>query len=156
MGILRSQEDGWTKEMAKFEQRDVVVGGTLVQPIPFVDGGKGGMPYAEYPKMLYRGESAMGGYRISGTRIVKSEAEELVAIGQGWSATQELALDEAPKRDRELAALAANRVNNEKWMSEAARSEAREADESTMAHVAVIPETPIRRGPGRPPKERES
>jgi hypothetical protein len=146
MGVLRSQEDGWTKEMARFEQRDVVVGGTLVQAIPFADGGKKDMPRAEYPKMLYQAESAMGGYRISGFKVVKSEGEELVACGQGWSVTQEQALAAGADRDRELAKLSANRAHSEKWMSDGARKEAAAADEATAAHLPTIPETPIRKG----------
>ena len=150
MGILRSQEDGWTKEMAKFEQRDVVVGGTLVMAIDYnhahpESGGKKGMPFQMYPKMLYQAEPAMGGYRISGCKTVKSEDEELIAMGQGWSSTQEEALAEAPKRQRALSELAANRVHNEQWMSDKARAEAQAADESSAQHLPEIPTTPIRK-----------
>lgn len=153
MGVLRAQEDGWTKEMAKFEQRDVIVGGTLVQALTAEQGGKKDMPFAEYPKMLYQGESAMGGPRISGCKIVKSEDEALIAVGQGWSVTQEAALAQVGARQQELARLSANRAHNDRWMSDGARKEADAVDEATMEHLPSIPETPIRRGPGRPPKE---
>jgi hypothetical protein len=143
LGVLRSQEDGWTKEMARFEQRDVVVGGTLVMAIPFADGGRKDAPFAAYPKMLYRAEADFGGPRVSGTKIVRSEDEEAIACGQGWCVRQEDALADVGRRQQELAALAANRAHTEKWMSEAAKAEARAADEATMEHLPSIPETPI-------------
>jgi hypothetical protein len=152
MAIQRAQEDAWTKEMAKWEQRPVMVGGTYVQPIPFSEGGRGGAPVTEFPKMLYRAESAMGGVRISGCKIVGDESSERLACGQGWSVTQEQAIAAVAAQELELAKLAANRVHNEKWMSDKAKAEAREADESTMQHLPAIPETPKKRM-GRPPKK---
>lgn len=143
MSIQRTQEDNWTKEMAKFEQRDVMVLGTFVQAIPVESGGRKGAPFAEYPKMVYRAESAEGGPRISAHKTVQSEADEHIAVGQGWSVTQEDAIDAVGARQLEHARLAANRVHNEKWMSEGAKAEAAKADESTIEHLPAIPETPI-------------
>jgi hypothetical protein len=145
VSIQRAQEDAWTKESAKWEQRDVMIGGTFVQAIPYTDGGKKDVPRTEYPKMLYRGESAPGGPRIAGKKIVQSEGEELLAHGQGWHAKQEDALAAVTAQELEYAKLAANRVHNEQWMSEKAKAEAQRVDESTMRHVPVIPETPITR-----------
>lgn len=144
MSIQRSQEDGWTKEMAKWEQRDVLVGGTFVQAIPFADGGRKDMPFAEFPKMIYRGESADGGPRIAACKVVESEGAQLVAIGQGWSLSQEAALEAVSAQQLEFARLAANRAHNDRWMSDKAKSEAQAVDEQTMQHLPVIPETPIR------------
>ena len=145
MAIERSQADPYVKEMAKWEQHDAFINGTFVQAIPISEGGRKGMPFAEFPKMLYRAQSEFGGYKISGCKVVGSEGEELVARGQGWSLTQEAALEAAPARDRELAELAANRAHNDRWMSEGARKEAQAADEATVKHLASIPETPIRK-----------
>lgn len=150
MGILRSQEDSFVKEMAKFEQRDVVIHGTLVQAIDYADGGRKGAPFAEYPKAVYRAESAEGGPRICAMKSVKDESDERIAVGQGWRPRQEDALALVEENQRELARLAANRAHNDKWMSEAARAEAQAADESTLQHLAAIPDTPIVR---RQPKE---
>ncbi len=139
--------------MAKWEQRPVMIGGktgTYVEPIPYAEGGRGGAPFEEYPKAMYRAESAMGGPRISGFREVRDEGAELLAKGQGWFVTQQEALADVPRQQREFARLAAERAANERWMSPAAQAEARAVDEATMEHVPVIPETPIRRGPGRP------
>lgn len=151
MGIQRSQEDNWTKEMAKWEQRPVLVNGTYVQPIPFAEGGRGGAPLTEYPKMLYRGESADGGPRIAGCKVVADSSQESLARGQGWSGTQEDALAAVAAQQLEAAKLAANRAYTERWMSEKAQAEARAIDESTIQHVPEIPVTPIKRR-GRPAK----
>lgn len=154
MAIPRAQEDGWTKEMAKWEHRPVMINGTYIQPVPFADGGKGGAPTVEFPKMLYRAEAADGGPRISGYTTARDEAHERQLIGSGWSVTQEAAIEAVHAQHLEFAKLAANRVHNEKWMSDKAKAEAREADESTMQHLPVIPETPKKRV-GRPPKKAE-
>lgn len=151
MAIQRAQEDAWTQEMAKWEARDVMVGGTFVQAIPVEQGGRKDAPRKEYPKMLYRGESAMGGPRIGGYKIVQDEGQEHIARGQGWSVTQEAALEAVGAQELEFARLAANRAHNETWMSDKARAEARAVDESTMQHLPVIPTTPIRKR-GRPVK----
>lgn len=154
MAIQRAQEDAWTKEMAKWEQRPVMVGGTYVEPIPFAHGGRGGAPLTEYPKMLYRAESAFGGVRIAGCKVVGDESEQRIACGQGWSVTQEAAIERVAAQELEFAKLAANRVHNEKWMSDKAKAEALEADESTMRHLPSVPETPKKRV-GRPAKKSE-
>lgn len=145
MGIQRAQEDSWTKEMAKWERIPVLVNGTFVQPIPVSEGGRGGAPLTEYPKMIYRGESADGGPRIAACKIVNDEGQERIACGQGWSVTQEDALASVFEQQREFARLAANRAYNDKWMSDGAKAEARAVDESTIEHLPVIPETPIRK-----------
>lgn len=146
MGILRSPQDGYINEMAKWEHRDVAVNDTLIRAIPFAGGGKGGAPFAEFPKAMYRAEPGDGGYQIAGYKQVGSEGEEAIARGQGWHLTQEDAMAGAEARQQELARLAANRAHTEKWMSEGARREAQAVDEATMQHVPVIPETPIRKG----------
>lgn len=150
MPIQRSQEDSWTKEMAKWESRPVLVGGTYIEPIPFEDGGRGGAPHQEYPKMLYRAELEMGGPRISATKIVHDANQEAVACGQGWCVRQDDAIADVPRRQLEMATLAANRAYSDRVMSGKAQAEAQAIDEVTMEHLPVIPEQPRRRGPGRP------
>jgi hypothetical protein len=145
VGIQRSQEDSWTKEIAKWEMRPVLVNGTYVEPIPVAMGGRGGAERTEYPKMIYRAESADGGPRIAGYKIVPDETQERVALGQGWSRSQEEALEAVTAQQLELAKLAANRAYNDKWMSDKARAEAAAVDESTIAHLPEIPRTPIRK-----------
>lgn len=149
MGIQRSQEDAWTKEQAKWEHRPVLVNGTYVEPIPFSAGGKGNAPFREYPKAMYRAESADGGPRINGMITVDDEQQERMQVSNGWSASQTDALDRVAAQNLEFARLAANRAYNDKWMSEAARAEAQAVDERTMQHLPSIPTTPIKKR-GRP------
>lgn len=149
MGIQRSQEDSWTKEMAKWEQRDVLVNGTFIQPLSIDQGGRKNAPYAEYPKMLYRASLADGGPRIDDTKIVLDEPAERLAVGSGWSVTQEAAIEAVHAQHREYARLAAERAATERWMSPNAQAEAARVDESTMQHVPSIPETPIKRRMGK-------
>jgi hypothetical protein len=151
VGIQRAQEDGWTKEMAKWEQRPVLVNGTFIQPIPMDQGGKANMPFQPFPKMLYKAESADGGPRISACKIVESEEAERLAIGQGWSDGQQAALDAVEARNKEFALLAAKRNYNDKWMSEGAKAESRAVEETSAVHLPVIPEAPIKKR-GRPAK----
>lgn len=145
MSIPRAQEDGWTKEMSKWEMRPVMVNGTYVQPIPYEQGGRGGAPVTEFPKMLYRAESAMGGPRISGYLIARDESHERQLLSQGYSVTQEQALEAVTRQQLEFAKLAANRAHNDKWMSDKAKAEAQAVDEATMEHLPAIPEKPIRK-----------
>ncbi len=155
MGIQRSQEDSWTKEMAKWEMRPVLVGGTYIEPIPVAMGGRGGAPFQEYPKSLYKAESADGGPRICAMHVVHDADQQIVAEGQGWSDGQERAIARVGENQREMARLAANRAHNDRWMSDAAKAEAQSVDETTMQHLPVIPETPIKKR-GRPVKVKET
>lgn len=144
MGIQRSQEDSWTREMRKWEQRPVLVSGTYIEPLPLEQGGKKDMPFQEYPKMLYQAESRDGGPRISDMFIVHNIDQELIQIGRGWSLSQEDALKHVEARQLEAARLDAERQHNERWMSGKASAEAAAIDEMTIEHVASIPETPIK------------
>lgn len=143
--IARTPQDGWTQEMAKWEHRPVYVNGAYIEPIPVANGGRLGADLAEYPKMIYQAESADGGPRVSGCKIVHDSQQEAVALGQGWHLSQEQAIAGVHARHLELARQAANRVHNEQWMSDKAKAEARDADESTMQHLPVIPVTPVRK-----------
>jgi len=131
--------------MAKHESRPVFLNGTYIEPIPISAGGHKDWPFQPYPKMLYKAESADGGPRICGTKVVEDEAQERMAIGSGWSDGQEAALERVEAQQLEFAKLAANRAYNEQWMSPKAKAEAAAVDETTMQHLPAIPETPIRR-----------
>ncbi len=145
MPIQRSQEDSWTKEMAKWEMRPVLVGGTFIEPISVANGGRGGADVTEYPKMLYRAESAEGGPQISGWILATNADHQRHLESQGWSDGQEQAIKRVHANDLEMARLAANRAHNDKWMSDKAKAEAQAVDETTMQHLPVIPETPVRK-----------
>jgi hypothetical protein len=146
MAIQQTKDDPYIRERAKWEMRPVEINGAFVQPIPFADGGRGGAPHAEYPKVLYRAEAAYGGPRIcEETRLVHDDGQERIAIGQGWHVDQREAIAAVHAAHLEHARLAANRAAHERGMSDNARAEAAAVDEATMEHVPSIPETPIRR-----------
>lgn len=145
MAIARGQDDSWTKEMAKWEQRPVFVNGAYIEPIPAAMGGRGGADRTEFPKMVFRAESADGGPRIAAFEIASDEAHERRLIGQGYSVTQEQAIERVHAQHREMARLAANRAHNDQWMSDKAKAEARAVDESTIEHLPAIPPKPIRK-----------
>ena len=88
------------------------------------------------------------------TRMTPIEYVTRLRIGRACSALMEgeKSIAAVAERELEMAKLAANRVYNERWMSEAAKAHAASADESTIEHLAEIPETPVRRSPGRPKK----
>lgn len=129
--------------MAKWEQRPVMVNGTYIEPISVANGGRAGADRTEFPKMVYRAESADGGPRIAGFKLAANESEERLLLGQGYFARQEDAINGVHAQQREMARLAANRAHNDKWMSDKAKAEAQAADESTIAHLAAIPVTPV-------------
>ena len=146
MGIQRSQEDSWTKEMAKWEQRPVLVAGTFIQPIPMDQGGHANLLFHEYPKRLYKAEAADGGPQIvDDNKTVHDEGQERVAIGQGWCVSQEDAIAAVHARHVDLGKLAANRNYNDRLMSDKARAESQAVEETSSVHLPVIPVTPIRK-----------
>ena len=150
MAIHRAPEDAYVKEQAKWERQSVMINGTYIEAVPVSQGGRKDFPLTEYPKALYRAESADGGPRISGYREVADEGQERLAKGQGWHESQEEALEAVTAQELEYARLAANRAHNDRWMSQKARDEAAVVDEATMQHLPSIPETPILK---RQPKE---
>lgn len=156
MGIARTQDDSYVKEMAKWEMRPVNVNGTYVEPLPVALGGRGGADRTEFPKMVYRAEAADGGPRIAGFQIARDESHERQLLAQGYAVTQEAAIAAVHAQHLEFAKLAANRAHNDKWMGDKAKAEASAADEATMQHLPSIPETPIRRRRGRQPKVKPS
>lgn len=131
--------------MAKWEHRPVLVNGTYIEPVPFGSGGKGDAPFQEYPKGMYRAESADGGPRICAYVIAKDEHEQRMLEGTGFAETQERAIERIAEVQLEMAKLAANRAHQDRWMGQKAKDEAAVVDEATMQHLAVIPETPIKR-----------
>lgn len=149
MGIHHSPQSAFVKEMAKWEHRPVMIGDTMIMPIPVDQGGKANAPFQPFPKMLYRAERADGGPQISGTLIVHSDTEEKRERERGWCEGPDAAIAAVKAEDLEFATLAANRAFQERRMSDHARAEAAAVDEATAQHVPVIPETPKR---GRPRK----
>jgi len=151
MSVARTAADPWTKEMAKWASRGVLINGAYIQPVKREDGGKKDHPFVEYPKALYRAESAMGGPQICEFKVAQDEAEERLLTGRGFAASQEQALANVSAQETEMARLAANRAYNDRWMGQKAKAEAAAVDEASMDHLGEIPPTPIRKRRGRAP-----
>lgn len=122
--------------------------------------GPGERPYQfrEYPKRMYRCEYVQGkGIDIVESHDVGDIHEERNLLSRGFSSTLQEAHDVAQAAITEAATLAAER-NFEiahGRLSEKAAAEVRAVEaEAGAVHVPMIPETPIRRDPGRPPKDR--
>lgn len=154
MGVAHSQASAYVKEMQKWEMRPVMIGDTMIMPLPMEKGGRADAPHQEYPKMLYRAERADGGPKIAGFIIADTEREASTYLSRGWNLTQDGAIAAVHAQDVEFARLAANRAYQERTMSEKARQEAADYEGESMVHTPVIPEVPIKRR-GRPAKTQE-
>ncbi len=120
---------------------------------PRSQGGMRPDSFEAYPKAMYRaGRPDQANVKIVASQTVRSEGEEDVAYGQGWRPTQEAAIALVHQTHTEHGKLAAERAFHEFRMSEQAQREAAAFEGETVQHVPVIPETPIRKRPGRPAK----
>ncbi len=121
--------------------------------LPKSRGGMNRDGYEEYPKCLYKaGRPDHANVKVTGSKTVRDEQEERLALGQGWSVTQEAAIELVHKTHTEMGKLAAERAYVERRMSPKAQAEAAAFESETIQHVAEIPVQPIKRRPGRPKK----
>lgn len=135
-------------------RRAGLMDGTYVEPLPVSEGGRGGAPLTDYPRMLYKAVKADGGPTVdvlngSGTLIVHSEREESSQCSRGWHRSQEEAIAAITAQDREFAKLAAERNFEVRRMSEKARAEVEAHEDASGTHLPTIPDTPIKKR-GRP------
>jgi len=142
MGLQWTPESHYVQELAKWEQRPTdLVSASMLQAL----GKPLSPPFQEYPKAMYRAKAATGGPAISGFILAANDVEEATLLSRGWSTSQEGAIERVHALDREIATAAAERAFAERRMSDQAKAEAAAIDESTPAHVPVIPERPIRK-----------
>jgi len=134
----------YAKEICRFEAN-------------YTQYGPPGRPHVhrDYPARMYKASrpSSGGAPLFEGQDAGdERERESLERIGFVYGG-QGAALAALEAVEFEIAELAANRNFNDRAMSAKARAEAEAADSRTIQHLAEIPETPIKRGPGRPRKE---
>jgi hypothetical protein len=138
--------------------------------------GMNAIGYEPYPKMLYKaqvlpnGKASVGQtpphpmymepaeyerqclfletFNRSCQKVVHSEAEDLLAQGQGWRASQPDALALYEQQQQELAQAAAEATHAAQRMSAKAQAEFAIAEDATHVHVADVPAP--RRRPRRP------
>lgn len=84
------------------------------------------------------------------TRIVRSRQEQHSAVG--WFESPTAAVDAKQQLQRDIEVAEAHRHYDDRNLGEVAAREANAFDEAAGDFTPVIPETPVRRGPGRPPK----
>jgi hypothetical protein len=118
--------------------------------------GPPGRPYqyAEFPKMLFKGERGDKGPAIAERCVVNNEDEQRNMQSRGFYVTQQAALDALAKEHLEHGQLAAERNYEiaKGRISEKAAQEVRSAEsEHGARHLPMVPETPIKRR-GRPSK----
>ena len=132
-------------------------------------------PYSAFPRMLYMARKRPDGVvsvcetddtlfagrnnvvnpgaaeAFNGTcqKTVGNEAEQSIALEQGWRPTPKDALDRFEAKERSVGDAAAHRAFEDRNMSDAAKAEAKAVDASTPDHVAEIP---VKRR-GRPRKQ---
>jgi len=90
---------------------------------------------------------ASEGFNRTCQKIVKTEAECIKAMEQGWRKTQAEAIERHEAKSKSIADAAAHRAYEDRNMSEAAVAEAKAAEAETVEHVAEVP-----RKRGRPRK----
>jgi hypothetical protein len=119
--------------------------------------GPGLRPYVhrDYPMWIYlAGRSDDGAITIVDRKQVESDQDAANHFSRHWAATPGDALAILEHDDREIAKLAANRAYNELRMSDKAKAEVAALEAVTSGHLPNVPETPIKRRMGRPPKKR--
>lgn len=88
-------------------------------------------------------------YLSATTKVVKTEAEYLLAASLGWCDSPQEAMAQLEREQDALSNDAAVRAFDDRHLSEAAKAEAEAVESSTLAHLPEIPAAPKR---GRPKK----
>ncbi len=85
------------------------------------------------------------------TKVVNDQREYDIALGQGWSASPQAAMERFEEEEQALGNAANLRAYDDRRLSPAAQAEAAAVESTTIRHLPEIPEAP-KRGRGRPKK----
>lgn len=88
-------------------------------------------------------------YLSQTSKVVRTEGDYLIAVGQGWCDHPDEAMARLEAEEEQLSTDAGVRNFDDRHLSENAKAEADEAVSGTIRHVAEIPVAPKR---GRPKK----
>jgi hypothetical protein len=144
MGVMYSPDSDYAKERRRWETTHTEFG----PPGASIGNHK------EFPLMVYRAKrKPAGGPPEIEHFIVNDEQEQRNMLSRGYVQGPDKAIEALEQQERGLATAAAERAYTDQRMSPRAQAEAEAVDESTIQHVGSVPETPIRRGPGRPRKD---
>ncbi len=146
MPVVMSPDSAEAQELAKWESRP-----TRNCPEP-----QRPYQYHPYPAAFYYAERSESAVKpVFEMHEVHTDDEAANMRSRGWGSGQAEAVQMLEARESAVAVAAAERAYSDRNMSEKAQKEAASVDESTITHLGEIPETPIRRKPGRPAKVKE-
>ena len=149
MSVLIAPETPYGKELWKFDHPR-----GMTHPSDPTVKGVSAPHFEPYPAMLYKVVSS-NPWKFEGA-IVKDEGEQRNFESRGFVAGgQGAAVDAYKAYKQEMAELAAARNYEDRNMSDNAKAERDAVEQASSSHLGEIPETAIRRGPGRPRKEPE-
>ena len=86
------------------------------------------------------------------TRLVQTDRECADWLAKGWADEPGGVKSATERLEQDIATAAAHRNWDDRQMSPAAKAEADAVEAAREDFVPEVPETPIKRGPGRPPK----
>ena len=147
MGLVITPDSAYGRELWKWEHHtgeSVTVGNHTVS-------GMRANGYQPYPAMLYK-VTEKNPWKWE-ERIAADEVEARNLQSRGFVAGGLQAACDAYEQDRqEVAVQAAARAYTDRNMSDKAKAEVEAAEQEHSGHMAEMPETPIKRSPGRPRK----
>lgn len=149
MPVIINAETKWGQELAKWNT-------------PKNQGGHRPDKFEPFPRMLYRAnkvpgaghystgeandllfnrdQGAMAAFNQRCQLVVQDERELQRARESGWRESPKEAIEFAEGRDKDIADEAARRHFADRNMSEAAKAEAKAADDGTAEHVPEVPQ----------------
>lgn len=149
--IAIGPDSAYAKEMRKWESEHTRYG-KPGRPYPYKPGDEG----YEFPRRLYKAVRRTDGPGIEYEGFtVNNEDESRNMQSRGYCLSQPLALEALEAEQLEHGKLAAERNYEVAYgrISEKAAAEVRAAEAAYGArHLPMVPETPVKRKPGRPRK----
>ena len=146
-GVVHNPASPFSREMAKWEMGYSVYG-PPGRPREQVG-------HQDWPAMFYKmkRKSTNGDFVVEHYQEAADEVEASRLESIGYRKGQVAAIEYVKSLEQMVAVAAAERAYQDRNMSEKAKAEVEKVEASTIQHVAVIPETPIKRKRGRPRKE---
>lgn len=142
-GVVHNPASPYSREMAKWE-----MGYSPFGPPGRPREQQGHQPY---PAMFYKMKRSTtnGEFIVEHYQEAEDDAQASNLLSRGFHQGRPAAIAAVEAEEQALAVGAAERAKSDRRMSDAAQAEAARADAATLDHVAVVPETPIRRRQAR-------
>jgi len=144
-GIVHNPASAYAREMAKWE----------MGYSPYGPPGRPREVYGnqEWPKAFYkmRRSPTNGDFLVDNFIACESPAQAATLESQGYRLGREAAEAYVIELEQMITIATTEQTSSDRRMSDKARTEAKQADDATSAHVGEVPVTPIKRR-GRPVK----